>query len=68
MKIDVTAEQATMLLRALTDEIAKASELPAPECRKQERINAAKALRKYIAMELFKFGAIDEYTYNTIYC
>ncbi len=68
MRIDITVEQGTMLLSALTDEIAKASQLHAPECRKQERINAAKALRKYIATELFKFGAIDHYTYNTIYC
>lgn len=68
MKIDITVEQGTMLLSALTDEIAKASELYAPESRKQERINRAKALRKHIATELLKFGAIDLYTYNTIYC
>lgn len=68
MKIDITAEQGLMLLSVLTNEIAKASELYAPECRKQERINKAKALRKHIATELLKFGAIGHYTYNTIYC
>ena len=68
MKIEVTAQQALLLLDAISREYIAAYESKAPESRRQAQMADAFALRKYLATQLMRFGAIDAETYNKLYC
>lgn len=66
MKIDITAEQAQMILSAMNNEIWSLTICVAPQDRQQARINAAISLRNKIAINMLKNGFIDQAYYNMI--
>lgn len=66
MKIDITAEQAQMILSAMQNEIWSLTICIAPKDRQQARINAAVSLRNGIAIQMLKNGFIDQHYYNLI--
>lgn len=66
MKIEITAEQAQMILSAMINEIWSLTICIAPKDRQQSRINAAIQLRNTIAINMLKCGFIDQAYYNMI--
>ncbi len=68
MKIEVTANQARLMLETLSNELWQVQNRIAPENRKQARIALIKESINNLAVNLWKNGFIDQEYFNMICC
>lgn len=68
MKIEVTANQAKIMLETLSNELWQVQNGIAPQNRKQARMSLIKESINNLSVNLLKNGVIDQAYFNAIYC